>query len=55
MARMTNETRTTAASRLLRPPRSVVFFVLFYLYFVFEIDLRLLYHCGGLIDNFPAF
>jgi hypothetical protein len=55
MARILNLVRRIAASRLLRPSRSGVFFVLFYLYFVFEIDVRLLYHCCGLIDNFPAF
>lgn len=32
-----------------------MFFVLFYLYLAFEVDLRLLYNCGGLIENFPAF
>lgn len=36
-------------------PRSVVFFALFYLYFALQIDPRLLYHCCGLIDNFPSF
>jgi hypothetical protein len=34
---------------------SVAFFVLFYLYLTFEIDLRFLYNGGGLIDNFPTF
>lgn len=43
------------ASRVLRPPRSAVFFILFYFYFTFEINVRLLYDCCGLIDNFPAF
>ncbi len=38
-----------------RVPRSIVFFVLFYLYFAFGIDVRLIYHCGGLVDNFPCF
>jgi hypothetical protein len=38
-----------------RAPRSVVFFALFYLYFAFGIDVRLIYHCGGLVDNFPCF
>ncbi len=55
MARIANLIQTVAASRLLRPPRSVVFFLFFYLYFVSAIDLRLFYHCCGLIDNFPAF
>ncbi|MEJ2701501.1 MAG: DUF6057 family protein, partial [Sedimentisphaerales bacterium] len=31
------------------------FFVFFYLYLAFAVDLRLLYHGGGLIDNFPVF
>jgi hypothetical protein len=44
-----------AASRVLRPPRSAVFFVLLYVYFTFDIDVRLLYDCCGPIDNFPAF
>jgi hypothetical protein len=41
--------------RRFRPARSLVFFVLFYVYFAFGIDVRLLYHCGGLVDNFPCF
>ncbi len=36
-------------------PLSFVFFGFFYLYFVFQIDLRLIYHGAGLIDNFPTF
>ncbi|MBP7053073.1 MAG: hypothetical protein KBE65_18870 [Phycisphaerae bacterium] len=38
-----------------RAPRSVVFFALFCLYFAFGIDVRLIYHCGGLVDDFPCF
>jgi len=38
-----------------RPPRSLAFFAFFYLYFAFGIDLRLLYHGGGLVDGFPCF
>ena len=45
---------TTAGHRL-KVPRSVVFFAFFYAYFALEIDVRLLYHCCGLIDNFPSF
>ncbi|MHC4738601.1 MAG: DUF6057 family protein, partial [Planctomycetota bacterium] len=37
------------------PIRSFVFFILFYLYFWLEVDLRLIYHSGGVISNFPAF
>ncbi len=55
MTKVTKAGWRVGVSCLLRPPRSAVFFLLFYLYFVFEIDLRLLYHCCGLIDNFPAF
>lgn len=33
----------------------MAFFVLFYAYFALEVDVRLLYHCCGLIDNFPCF
>ena len=55
MTGMTNLIRRVAVVRLLRPPRSLVFFVLFFLYFAFEIEVGLLYYCCGLIDNFPAF
>jgi hypothetical protein len=35
--------------------RDLAFFVFFYLYFTLKIDVSLIYHCGGLIDNFPTF
>ena len=35
--------------------RSLLFFVAFYLYLWLFIDLRLIYHGGGVITNFPAF
>ena len=35
--------------------RTLVFFVLFYLYLWLYVDLRLIYHGGGIIANFPAF
>jgi hypothetical protein len=38
-----------------RAIRSLVFFVLFYLYLWLDVDLRLLYHGGGVIINFPFF
>jgi hypothetical protein len=44
-----------ASTPRFRPARSLVFFVLFYVYFAWGIDVRLLYHCGGLVDNFPSF
>lgn len=48
------ELKTTTGRRF-KLPLSIAFFVLFYGYFVFEIDLRLIYHGAGLIDNFPTF
>ena len=35
--------------------RSFIFFVLFYLYVWFCVDLRLMYHGAGVITNFPFF
>jgi hypothetical protein len=35
--------------------RSFIFFVLFYLYVWFCVDLRLMYYGAGVITNFPAF
>jgi hypothetical protein len=35
--------------------RSLIFFVLFYLYLWLYIDMRLLYEGGGVITNFPVF
>ncbi|UCF17570.1 MAG: hypothetical protein JSW59_08925, partial [Phycisphaerales bacterium] len=53
---MKNETQSVAPwQHRLALSRGLVFFVFFYLYFAREIDVGLLYHCGGLIDNFPAF
>ncbi|HNY77987.1 MAG: DUF6057 family protein [Sedimentisphaerales bacterium] len=45
----------TGSRRAFRLPLSVVFFVAYYLYFALEIELHLLYHGAGLIDNFPVF
>ena len=56
MVRVKNETRSVAPwQRRLTLLLGLVFFMFFYLYFALEIDVRLLYHCGGVIDNFPAF
>lgn len=38
-----------------RTSRSLVFFVLFYLYLWFVVDLRLIYHFTEVITNFPVF
>lgn len=35
--------------------RSLIFFVLFYLYLWLGVDLRLIYGCTGIITNFPVF
>ena len=35
------------------PPAA--FYLLFYLYLAWAVDLRLVYNGGGLIDNFPTF
>ena len=35
--------------------RTIIFFVLFYLYLWLVIDLRLIYHCGGVLEDFPVF
>ena len=38
-----------------RVVRSLVFFVLFWLYLWLEVDVRFIYHGGGLITTFPVF
>ena len=35
--------------------RSLLFFILFYLYLRLYVDLRLIYYSGGMITHFPAF
>jgi len=49
-----NRVKKTMIWPILGAVRSVAFFVLFYLYLV-RLDLRLLYHGSGLIENFPTF
>jgi hypothetical protein len=44
-----------ASRHRFRLARVLVFFMLFYVYFAWGIDVRLLYHCGGLVDNFLCF
>lgn len=48
-------TRTDLIRRILQGLPAAAFYLLFYLYLAFEIDLRLIYNGGGLIDNFPTF
>ncbi|MHC4337111.1 MAG: DUF6057 family protein [Planctomycetota bacterium] len=38
-----------------RPLRTFVFFIFFYLYLLVKVDLRLIYHGGIIITNFPIF
>ncbi|MGE5294241.1 MAG: DUF6057 family protein, partial [Solirubrobacterales bacterium] len=47
--------RQVEPSPRFRPPRSLLFFGFFYLYFAFGIDVRLFYHGCGWVDNFPCF
>ncbi len=35
--------------------RSLLFFILFYLYIWLEVDTRLIYHGAGAISDFPVF
>lgn len=48
-------TRTGLIWHIVQGLPSAAFYLLFYLYLAFEVDLRLVYHGGGLIDNFPTF
>jgi len=43
------------SGRRFRLPLSLPFFALYLLYFALEIDPRLIYQGGGIIDNFPTF
>ena len=52
---MLNSFRKLPAQVLGGSGQSLVFFVLFYMYFWLKIDPRLIYHCGGAITNFPYF
>lgn len=48
-------TRTDLIRRILQALPPAAFYLLFYLYLASEVDLRLVYNGGGLIDNFPTF
>lgn len=41
--------------KLVTQMRTLVFFILFYLYLWLEVELRLIYHGGGMVPNFPVF
>ena len=47
--------RTGLMGPILQGLPPTAFYLLFYLYLAFEVDLRLLYSGAGLIDNFPTF
>ena len=52
---MINLTRKLSSQNPGGPVRTFIFFIFFYLYLWLEVDLRLIYHSGGVIPNFPAF
>jgi hypothetical protein len=52
---MPNSFRKLLSQNRARPLRTVLFFVLFYLYLWLWVDLRLIYHSGQTITNFPVF
>jgi len=52
---MVNSFRKLSSQNLGRSVRSLLFFILFYLYLWLEVDTRLIYHGGGAITNLPAF
>ena len=52
---MVNSTEKPSLQKLIEPIRGLLFFVFFFLYLWFRVDLRLIYHTGGIITNFPVF
>jgi len=52
---MTDSLRKLLGQDIDRKSRSLIFFVLFFLYIRFVVDLRLIYNCAGVITNFPVF
>ncbi len=52
---MVNSFRKLSSQNLGRPIRSLVFFILFYLYLWLEVNPQFIYHGGGTIANFPSF
>jgi len=52
---MPNLFRKLSSQNRGRPIRSLVFFILFYLYLWLEVNPQFIYHGGGTIANFPSF
>ena len=52
---MLNSFRKLPTQNLGELIQTIIFFILFYLYFWLKIDPRLIYHGGGVITNFPVF
>ena len=52
---MASSLRKLLSQDIGRTSRSLIFFVLFFLYLWFVVDLRLIYNCAGVITNFPVF
>ncbi|NQT03077.1 MAG: hypothetical protein HQ580_13700 [Planctomycetes bacterium] len=52
---MQGSLRKLSSQDIGRTSRCLIFFVLFYLYLWFVVDLRLIYNCTEVITNFPVF
>ena len=52
---MLNSFRKLSGRNLAGPARNLAFFILYYLYLWLKVDMRLIYHGGGMITNFPVF
>ena len=52
---MLDSFRRLSSQDLGGPIRSFIFFILFYLYLWLDVDPRLIYHGGGVIEDFPVF
>ena len=52
---MLDSFRKLSSQDLGGPIRSFIFFILFYLYLWLDVDPRLIYHGGGVIEDFPVF
>jgi len=52
---MLNCSRKLSVQNLAEPAKSLLFFILFYLYLWLKVEPHLIYHGGGVINNFPVF
>jgi len=52
---MINCSRKLSVQNLAAPAKSLLFFILFYLYIWLKVEPHLIYHGGGVINNFPVF